>query len=55
MSGAFDKSVFNGNTNLLKISEESDKHRYLYFGGDMICSSLTNDKIYKYISNMGTT
>ena len=53
MSGAFNKSVFEGNTILLKISEENDKHRYLYIGGDMICSFLTNDKIYKYILNMG--
>ena len=52
-SGAFDKPVFDGNTILLKISEENDKHRYLYIGGDMVCSFLTNDKIYKYISNMG--
>ena len=53
MSGAFDKSVFDGNNILLKISEENDKHRYLYIGGDMISSFLTDDKIYKYISNMG--
>ena len=53
MSGAFDKSVFDGNTILLKISEENDKHRYLYIGGDMIRSFVTNDKIYKYISNVG--
>ena len=25
----------------------------MYDGGDMICSFLTNDKIYKYISNVG--
>ena len=53
LSGAFDKSVFDGNTILLKIIEENGKHTYLYIGGDMICSSLTNDKICKYISNMG--
>ena len=52
-SGAFDKSVFDGNTILLRISEENNKHRYLYIGGNMICSFLTNDKFYKYISNMG--
>ena len=52
-SGAFNKSVFDGNTILLRISEENGKHRYLYIGGDMICSFLTNDKIYKYMSNMG--
>ena len=53
MSGAFDKSVFDGNTILLKISEENGKHRYVYIGGDMICSFLTKDNIDKYISNMG--
>ena len=52
MSGAFDKSVFDGNTILLKIGEEKDKHRYLFIGGDIICSFLTNDIIYKHISNM---
>ena len=25
----------------------------MYIGGDMVCSFLTNDRIYKYISNMG--
>ena len=29
MSGAFDKLVFDGNTILLKISEENIKHRYI--------------------------
>ena len=53
MSGTFDKSVFDGNNILLKISGENDKHRYVYIGGDMICSFLTNDNIYEYISNMG--
>ena len=52
-SGAGDKEVFDGNTILLKIGEENNKHRYVYIGGDMICSFLTNDRIYKYISNMG--
>ena len=52
-SGAEDKEVFNGNTILLKVSEENNKHRYVYIGGDMVCSFLTNDKIYKHISNMG--
>ena len=52
-SGARDKEVFNGNTILLKIVEENKKHRYVYIGGDMVCSFLTNDRIYKYISNMG--
>ena len=35
-SGAFDKAVFDGNTFLLKISEECGKHRYVYIGGNMI-------------------
>ena len=52
-SGAFDKSVFNGNTTLLKVSEENDKHKYLYIGGDTICSFLSIDNVYKYISNTG--
>ena len=52
-SGAFNKPVFHGNTILLKKGQENDKHRYLYIGGDMVCSFLTNDKIYKHISNMG--
>ena len=54
MSGAFEKSVFDGNTILLKISEENDRHRYVYIGGKKICSFLTNDIIYNYISNMGS-
>ena len=49
MSGAFDQSVFDGNNILPKITEENDKHRYVYVDGDMICSSLTNDNVYKYI------
>ena len=53
MSGAFDKSIFDGNPVLLKIGEEIDKHRFVYIGGDMICSFLTNDDFYEYISNMG--
>ena len=53
ISGAEDKKVFNGNTILLEIGIENNKHRYCYIGGDMVCSLLTNDRIYKYISNMG--
>ena len=53
VSGAEDKEVFDGNTILLKIVEENIKHRYVYIGGDMVCSFLINDRIYKYISNMG--
>ena len=52
-SGVRDKEVFNGNTILLKISEENNEHRYVYNGGNMVCSFLTNDRIYKYISTMG--
>ena len=35
------------------MSEENDKRRYLYIGGDVVCTFLTIGKIYKYISNMG--
>ena len=52
-SGSFDKKVFDGNTILLKISEENEKHKYVYIGGDMVCSFLTSDNIYEYILNMG--
>ena len=52
-SRAEDKEVFNGNTVLLKIGEEKNKHRYVYIGDDQVCRFLTNDKSYKYISNMG--
>ena len=52
-SGARNKKVFDGNTILLKVSKENNKHRYVYIGGDQVCSFLTNDKIYKCISNMG--
>ena len=47
------KSTFDGSSILLKISEESDRHKYVYIGGDMICSFMTSDNIYEYISNMG--
>ena len=52
-SGSFDKKFFNGNTILLKISEENGKNKYIYIGGDMVCSFMTNDNLYEYISNMG--
>ena len=52
-SGAEDKEVFNGNTILLEIGKENTKHRYVYIGGDMVCSFLTTDRLYKDISNMG--
>ena len=51
--GAEDKKVFDGNTILLKKSEENNKHRYVYIEGNMVCTFLTNDRIYKYVSNMG--
>ena len=51
-SGAMKKHVFDGNTILLKIGEGNNKNKYFYIGGDMICSFLTNDNIYEYISNM---
>ena len=52
-SGARDKEVFGGNNFLLKVSEKNNKHSYVYIGGDKVCSLLTNDKNYKYISKMG--
>ena len=52
-SGPKDTEVFDGNTILLEVEKENNKHRYVYIGGDMVCSFLTNDRIYKYISNMG--
>ena len=47
MSRALDKSVFDGNTILLKIGEEKNKNKNVYIGGDTICSFLTNDTIYE--------
>ena len=52
-SGAKDEEVFNANTILLETGIENNKHRHLYVGGDMKCSFLTSDRIYKHISNMG--
>ena len=40
---AFDKIEFEGNTILIKISEQNGKNRYVYIGGDMICFFQTND------------
>ena len=51
-SGSRDKEVFNGNTILLKIGEENNRHRYEKIRGDMVCSFRTNDRIYKYFSNI---
>ena len=53
MSGPFDTSVFDGNTILLEIIEEYGRHRFVYIGGNLICSFLTNDNSYRFISNMG--
>ena len=53
LSGAFDKSCFDGNTILLKVGIENGKNKYVYIGGDMVCSFMTSDNIYEYISNMG--
>ena len=53
LSGAFDKGCFDGNTILLKVSVENGKNKYVYIGGDMVCSFMTSDNIYEYISNMG--
>ena len=52
-SGAKDKGVFDGNTFLLEIGKQNNKPKYVYIGGDMVCSFLTNDKSYKYIAIMG--
>ena len=52
-SGAKNKEVFDGNTILLEIGQENNKHKYVYIGGDMVCSLLSNDKIYEDVSNMG--
>ena len=46
-SGTRDKKVFDGNTFLLKINEENGKHKYVYIGGDMVCSFMTSDNIYE--------
>ena len=53
LSGAFDKSCFDGNIILLKVSIENGENKYVYIGGDMVCSFLTSDNIYEYVSNMG--
>ena len=52
LSGSFKKKSHIGNTILVKANEENGKNRYVYIGGDMICSFLTTDRIYEYISNM---
>ena len=52
-SGALNKSVFDGNTILLKINEESVRHNYVYIGGHMVCSFITSDNFYDYMPNLG--
>ena len=53
LSGAFDKSCFDGNTILLKVAIENGKNKNVYIGGNMVCSFLTSDNIHNYVSNMG--
>ena len=53
LSGAFDKGCFDGNTFLLKVGIENGKNKCVYIGGDMVCSFMTSDNIYEYVSNMG--
>ena len=36
-SGAGDEELIDGNTVLLKIGEENNKHRYVFIGGDKVC------------------
>ena len=52
LSGGRDRQVFGGNTVLLDVGKENNKHRYVYIGGNKKCSFLTNDRTYKYISKM---
>ena len=52
-SGAFNKKCFDGNTILLEVGVENNKKKKGYIGGDMVCSFMTKDNIYDYISNMG--
>ena len=52
-SGAFNKGCFDGNTILLKVGLENGEHKYVHIGEDMVCSFMTSDNIYEYISNMG--
>ena len=53
LSGSLDRACFDGNTILLKVGVENGKNKYVYNGGDMVCSFMTSDNIYEYISNMG--
>ena len=51
--GSLYKSLFTGNTILLKIIEEKTKNRSVYVGANKIYSFVTNDHILEYISNKG--
>ena len=53
LSGTFNKKPFDGSTILVKISEENGKHKFVCFSGDLVCSFMTTDNKYEYISNMG--
>ena len=53
LSGAFDKNCFDGNTILLKVGIGNGKNKYVYIGGDMVCSFMTSDIIYEYVSIRG--
>ena len=53
LSRAFNKGCFDGNTILLKVGIENGKNKYVYIGGDMVCSFMISDNIYESISNMG--
>ena len=52
LSEAFDKGFFDGNTILLKVGIENGKNKYVYIGGDMVCSCLSSHNRYEYVSNM---
>ena len=53
ITGAFDKRCIEGITILFKVGIENGKHKNVYTGGDMVCSFMTSDNIYEYVSNMG--
>ena len=46
VSGAYDKKIFDGNTILLKLSEENDKHRLVYIIGDTVNLFLKRSQIW---------
>ena len=46
LSGAFDKACLDGNTILLEVGIENGKTKYVYIGGDMVCSFMTSENIY---------